>query len=189
MPQLSLYQERELLLRLANNDKDAFAEIYHHYWQLLLGMAFNRLKNLQAAEDIVHDVFISIWNNRHKQEIQSLKSYLATAVKYKILKEVRKAALHHIYQQKENAEPFSVISETALDNRRILEILHKEINTLPEKCRLIFRYSREQGMSVKQIACEMDISPKTVENQLNKALKRLRVTIKKHATFLFSFLM
>lgn len=116
MPQLSQYEERKLLLRLSENDKDAFEEIYHRYWQLLLGMAFNRLKNWQAAEDVVHDVFISIWKNRHKQEIKSLKNYLATAVKYKILKEVRKAALHKLYRQKESAEQFSMIPDSSLDN-------------------------------------------------------------------------
>lgn len=179
------YQDQGLLARLAADDKQAFAEIYHQYWELLLGMAYNRLKDLQAAEDIVHDVLASLWHNRHTQEIHALKSYLATAVKYSILKQTRKAALRQHYQQREVHQHLYVVSPdtSSLDNKRIIEMLQKEINTLPEKCRLIFRYSREEGMSVRQIAVEMQISSKTVENQLNKALNKLRLTLKKHALF------
>jgi RNA polymerase sigma-70 factor (family 1) len=179
----SPYNERELLARLSASDKEAFAVIYQHYWELLYGMAYNRLKARLLAEDVVHDVFASLWRNRQKQEIQCLKSYLATAVKYIILKELRKAALQQQYRQVQPAESVIPVTEAALDARRILEMLQKEVQTLPEKCRLIFRFSREQGMTVKQIAHEMGISPKTVQNQLNKALKHLRVTLKKHTLF------
>lgn len=179
--------ERELLTRLAADDKEAFAEIYRQYWEPLLAMAYNRLQDLATAEDIVHDVFASIWHNRHHQQIQSLKNYLATAVKYMILKQARKAMLLRQYRQSEYTPPTQeFIPDTVLDNKRILELLHREIESLPEKCRLIFRYSREQGMSIREIAGEMQITPKTVENQLNKALRKLRVTFKKHALFLLS---
>lgn len=181
--------ERELLSRLAADDKEAFAAIYRQYWEVLLAMAYNRLKDLATAEDIVHDVFASIWHNRHHQEIHSLKNYLATAVKYMILKQARKASLLRQYRQSEATPPTQDFSsDTALDNKRILELLHREIESLPEKCRLIFRYSREQGMSVREIAGHMHITPKTVENQLNKALRKLRVTLKKHALFLLHLL-
>jgi RNA polymerase sigma-70 factor (family 1) len=189
---LSTYNctEEELLQRLLANERHAFAEIYNRYWQFLFGLAYNRLKDTQAAEDVVHDVFASLWTNRHKPEIRSLKNYLAVAVKYRILKEVRKAALHRLYQQQANPSPLYVATpDTTFDNKRIIELLQKEIETLPEKCRLIFRFSREQGMTVKEIADTMDIAPKTVENQLNKALKRLRTTIKNNSIFIFlSFL-
>jgi len=65
--------------------------------------------------------------------------------------------------------------ESALHYKRILEIVKIEVEKLPEKCKLIFKYSRNDGMPVKQIAKELHISPKTVENQLNKALKQLKL--------------
>jgi RNA polymerase sigma-19 factor, ECF subfamily len=181
----STYHDQELLTRLRSGDKEAFAIIYQQYWDLLYGMAWNRLKDGLMAEDVVHDVFASLWRNRQKQQIQCLKSYLATAVKYIILKELRKAALLQGYRNKQTDQPLMPANDAALDARRILDMLQKEVATLPEKCRLVFRFSREEGMSVKQIADEMDISPKTVQNQLNKALKHLRVALKKHALFLF----
>lgn len=187
MPALSSYPEDELLRLLAADDKQAFAEIYNRYWQFLLGVAYNRLKDWQAAEDIVHDVFASLWLNRHKQEIQCLKNYLAVAVKYMILKEIRKTVLQKNYEQRFAHSPLVATPDMAFDNRRILQILQQEIEALPEKCRLIFRFSREQGMTIKQIAGEMNISPKTVENQLNKALRRLRGSIKNATIFFLTF--
>lgn len=185
MQALSTYHDNELLARLSAGDEDAFAQIYHRYWELLLGMAYNRLKNLQTAEDIVHDVFASIWHNRTKQEIKSLKNYLATAVKYMILKEARKAALLRMYQQKELGNPtYITIPDNVLDHKRLLAMVQKDIASLPEKCRIIFRCSREEGMTVNQIAERMNISPKTVENQMNKALRHLKQTVK---SMLYSF--
>jgi RNA polymerase sigma-70 factor (family 1) len=179
----SPYNDQELLTRLRAGDKEAFGLIYQQYWQLLFGMAWNRLKDRLVAEDVVHDVFASLWRNRQKQQIQCLKSYLATAVKYIILKELRKATLQQVYRDRHAMQPLMPVSDAALDARRILEMLQKEVEALPEKCRLVFRFSREEGMTVKQIADEMDISPKTVQNQLNKALKHLRIVLKKHALF------
>jgi RNA polymerase sigma-70 factor (ECF subfamily) len=177
--------EKELLKGLSAGDKKAFAGIYHQYWELLLGMAYNRLKDLQAAEDIVHDVLAGIWINRHKQEIQSLRNYLATAVKYRILKEVRKSVMARNYQ-KGLIGIYITESDTdaAMDNKCMLQLLRKEVAVLPEKCRLIFRYSRDQGLTVREIAEKMQISPKTVENQLHKALHRLRLTIRNLPFFL-----
>jgi len=149
-------------------------------------MAYNRLKNLQAAEDVVHDVFAAIWKNRHNQEIQSLRNYLATAVKYRILREARKAALARNYQEKELSGIYATAPDTdgELDNKCILQMLRKEVETLPAKCKLVFRYSRDQGLTVREIAEKMQISPKTVENQLHKALHRLRLSLR-NLPFLF----
>ncbi len=172
---------------LSENDKAAFAEIYHRYWEVLLGMAYNRLKNRQSVEDVVHDVFAGIWINRNRQEIGSLRNYLATAVKYRILKEVKKAALARQYSRTLSAmQSFSDL-DAALDHKVILTLLHKEVEVLPEKCKLVFRYSREQGLTIREIAQKMHISPKTVENQLNKALRRLRLTLKNLPFLLFFF--
>ena len=185
----SSYTDEELLFELSQDDRGAFAEIYRRYWSLLLALAYNRLKDLQSAEDIVHDVFASIWHNRQRQEIKTLKNYLATAVKYLVLREIRKKAHYQLYQETElhytSQENFG---DVKFDTKQILCMLQQEIETLPGKCRLIFKLSREEGMSIKQIAKEMDIAPKTVENQLNKALRRLRGTLKKHSLHLFSFI-
>ncbi|RAJ87294.1 RNA polymerase sigma-70 factor (ECF subfamily) [Chitinophaga dinghuensis] len=166
--------------RLRDNDAAAFTEIYEAYREKLLALAFNRLSDIQAAEDIVQDVFISLWNQRHNHQINNAGAYLATAVKYKILDRFRREQLLRQYQQVYSTDmPVpSNAPDAALQFKHIQQLLQEEVNKLPEKCRLIFQYSREQGMPVKEIAQTLNISHKTVENQITKALRHLKGNIK-----------
>lgn len=170
------YGDNDLFRLVKQDDTAAFTELYNRYWEKLFAIAYNRLKETQAAEDIVHDVFASLWANRQKVKINSLENYLATAAKYLVLGKIKK-----IHRERKFADDTShqtpVIDfpvETSFHNKRILELVKTEVERLPEKCRLIFKYSRNEGMPVKMIARKLDISPKTVENQLNKALRQLK---------------
>lgn len=185
MKENQLYDNKLLLDLLTKSDEPAFTEIYNYFWQKLFAIAYNRLKEIQAAEDIVHDVFASLWANRSKNEIDSLDNYLATAVKYLVLDKIKKKQRERIYNNTSFQTPVTEFTiETSVHYKRILEIVKSEVEKLPEKCRLIFKYSRNEGMPVKQIAKELSISPKTVENQLNKALKQLKLATR---TFLSLF--
>ena len=169
------YNNHILLNLLAESDEAAFTEIYNRYWKKLYAIAYNRLKETGLAEDIVHDVFAGLWANRQKLNIDSLENYLATACKYMVLGKIKKKARERTYIHSTYQTP---VAETFIENavhyKRILEIVKTEIERLPEKCRLIFYYSRNDGKPVKQIAEELSLSQKTVENQLNKALKIIK---------------
>jgi len=190
MKEYQLYDNKSLLCLLSKSDEIAFTEIYNRFWQKLFAIAYNRLKEIQSAEDIVHDVFASLWANSKKIEIESLDNYLATATKYMVLAKIKKKERERIYKYASHQDPvFELPIEASLHYKRILEIVKNEVEKLPEKCRLIFKYSRNEGMPVKQIAKELSISPKTVENQLNKALKQLKLATKTFlnlSLFLFS---
>jgi RNA polymerase sigma-70 factor (ECF subfamily) len=167
--------DNELLCRIADKNEAAFTELYSRYWQKLFAIAYNRLQDRESAEDAVHDVFAALWVNSQLNEIQSPANYLATAIKYTVLGKIKK-----IIQEREHlavVAPGEIIdtTETALHNRQVLELIRQEIEQLPEKCRLIFQYSRNGQMPVKQIAARLAISPKTVENQLGKAVRHLRL--------------
>ncbi len=188
MKEYQLYDNKLLLDLLSMSDEFAFTEIYNRFWQKLFAIAHNRLKEIQAAEDIVHDVFASLWTNRKKIEIESLDNYLAIAAKYMVLAKIKKKERERIYYNTYHQAPvFELPIETSLHYKRILEIVKNEVEKLPEKCRLIFKYSRNEGMPARQIAKELSISPKTVENQLNKALKQLKLASKTFSNF-FLFL-
>ena len=179
MKKYQLYDDKSLANLLANGDKIAFTEIYSRFWRKLFGIAYNRLKEMQTAEDIVHDVFASLWANREKIKIESLDNYLATAIKYLVLVKIKKKERERLYNNTCAEVPVVEMSvESALHYKRILEIVKNEVDKLPEKCRLIFTYRRNENMSVKQIANELGISPKTVANQLHKALKQLKLATK-----------
>jgi RNA polymerase sigma-70 factor (family 1) len=170
------YDNQELLSLVAGDDKVAFTELYNRFWQPLFAIAINRTKERETAEDIVHDVFAGLWANRSKIQIESLENYLAVAVKYSVFSKIKKKVRERAMQQQmEGALVVEMKVEEALHYKRIVELVNLEVERLPEKCKLIFKSSREAGMPVKQIATELNISPKTVENQLTKAIRQLRL--------------
>ena len=178
----------ELLGLLRSEDQAVFTEIYRRYWQTLYAIAYNRLRDQQDSEDVVHDIFSSLWYNRHKSEIHDLKAYLATAAKFRVLATIRKEQNRQTYTEQIShiniAESYD-LSE-ALHYKRILQAVHEEVEHLPERCRLVFKYSREQNMPIKQIASQMNLSTSTVENHLNRALKKLHIVAKKLSINLLS---
>ena len=181
------YTTDRLLEFLNKSDELAFTEIYERFWNRLFAISYNRLGEYDVAEDIVHDVFTSLWANRTKAEIASLENYLATATKYMVLLKIKKKQRERIYKNTLKEVPIIDLPiEASLHYKKILEIVKVEIKKLPERCRLIFKYSRNDGMSVKDIAQQLDISPKTVENQVNKALTHLRLATR---SFLSSLLL
>lgn len=185
MKRYTQYEDKELLYLLSQNDKDAFTELYSRYWQKLYAIAYNRLGETQSAEDIVHDVMTGLWASREKISIALLENYLATAAKYAVLGKLRKKERERQFQNSQGQAPVIELPvEDQLQYKKILQVIEKEVERLPERCRLIFKCSREQGKPVKQIARELNISPKTVENQLTKAIRQLRLATK---SFFHSF--
>lgn len=190
MKNYQLYDDEKLLMLISDDDELAFSEIYNRYWKKLFAIAYNRIKVVQQAEDILQDVFVGLWKNRHESAINSLENYLATAVKYNVFNKIK--AIEKAKKFEKLNRLTSIINpqiERSLHYKRILEIVAAEVELLPEKCKLVFKYSRVNNMPVKQIANIMNISPKTVENQLNKAIKRLKLATKEmQNTFLSLFL-
>lgn len=178
--------ESELLSKLAQGDEAAFTDIYHQYWKLLFSVAANKLDDLSDAEEVVQEVFADLWKRRSEINIQqSLKSYLAAAVKFQVY-----SLLHKKYRQRQHEQamqqPVSGIShvEEQYDFRELQQQLRQTASQLPERCKLIYELSREAGLSNKEIAHTLDIAEKTVENQMTRALKHLRTSLKSFFSFL-----
>lgn len=176
MKHYEIYCDNDLLRLLTTDDEKAFTEIYNRYWRSVFAIAYSRLKDASLAEDILHDVFASLWSNRHKSAIETLPNYLASATKYLVFAYIRKKAHEERYYA---SHPVPVLNiEDDYTYKQLYEFASKEIESLPERCRLVFRY-REKGMSNSEIAMQMKISIKTVENQVNKAFHHLRFAMKK----------
>lgn len=186
MPQQQHHIESELLRKMAQGDDLAFTEIYHQYWKLLFSVAANKLNNLADAEEVVQDVFADLWKRRQEIDIrQSLKSYLAAAVKFQVysLLYKRHRQRHHEKLLQQHTSHLSHVEEQ-FDLKALQEQLQQTTAQLPERCKLVYELSRDAGLSNKEIAQSLEISEKTVENQMTKALKHLRTSLK----FFFSFL-
>jgi RNA polymerase sigma-70 factor (family 1) len=171
--------DNDLILMLRDSDEIAFGEIYNRYWKKLFVMASNRIGNLQDAEEIVQDIFTSLWRRRESLLLTSeLSHFLAVSVKYRVIRTLDRYYKKQRYIQS-LAESAEIDNSTLdiLDFEELKDELAKHVKNLPDKCQLVFRLSREQGYTQKQIATELQISEKTVEAHLGKAYKVLRTRL------------
>jgi len=174
------YTDDTLTSLLKENDHTAFTEIYNRYWKKMLLIAWNHSNDKAASKDIVHEVFISLWERRHLIEVLNLAAFLATSVKFSIYKyyqrESRRAEL-----ARQNYE-FDELTcdEAKLDALFLQEYINGIVEEMPERCRLVFRYSREMGMKNNEIAIKINITEKGVEANLTRALKIIRTELKNY---------
>jgi RNA polymerase sigma-70 factor (family 1) len=180
MKNFKAYSDEGLLKLLKKQELGAFEEIYFRYWKKLYSAAYKRLQSREIAEEVVQDIFTSLWMNRHIAQIDVLSSYLVTAVKYKVINHLEKEMSRKKYAESQLHSALSMdnsTEETVLLNELNLA-LEKEIQKLPPKRKQIFKMSREDHLSIKQVASNLGISEKTAENQLGKALKELKLNLK-----------
>ena len=183
MRNYSTLTEEELLKRLVSGDENAFTEIYNRYWEKLLAVGYYYMHDKQAAEDIVHEVMISLWSRKKDLRIQSLKAYLGTAVKFSVFKAImRDKKRRELLSSQKFPEHLSDI-EDKLDAKFLEEYFHGAVQQLPEKAKLVFSFSRDQQLSIADIAHKMDLSPKAVEYHMTKALKALKEKLQKIKSF------
>jgi RNA polymerase sigma-70 factor (ECF subfamily) len=178
MALMGSYTDKQLLELLKNSNEASFMEIYDRYGEKLFAIAYNYSKHKETAEEVVQDVFLSLWNRRNTLEIKSLSAYLATAAKFAIFARLRKEYRRKWLLTKDWAPEMAESEEAAIHARFLKEYIDQAVGALPEKCRIVYRYSRENNMTIPEIAQNMHLSPNTVENHLSRALKILRLTLK-----------
>ena len=188
MSSISSLNEKGLLLQLAKGNEVAFTEIYNQYWGKLFTIAANKLNNLAEAEELVQDIFLDIWKRKSELQVSSnLDSYLAVAVKYKIINILAKRNHQQCYSlhiaRTNDDSDFS--TEQWLSFEDLKDRLSKMVAKLPEKCQLVFKLSRDEGLSQKEIAAELNISEKTVESHISKAINTLRNGLQSVIIFFF----
>ena len=191
MALLENHTDEELIKLLGQDDQLAFEALYNRYWKRMLIKAYALLGSEIDAEEVVQNTFINIWQRRERLQLKfSFHTYLASAVKYEVMALLAKK---NKYKLVNIEEAYGTDTE---DNstQEYLELadlsLHIEmtIQALPEKCRLVYRMSREQSLSEKQIAEILVISPKTVQAHMTKALKTLRLSLRSLSLSLFLLL-
>ncbi|HLZ89633.1 MAG TPA: RNA polymerase sigma-70 factor [Puia sp.] len=182
------YQDEQLLLLLKSDNEAAFTEIYHRYWQRLFIVAMHRLANTEEARELVQDIFCNLWKRRHSLQIDySLNTYLSAAVKYEVINRLAQKGRQQRFRSKLSREwlEASKDTENQLQFNELQDQLAALVQTLPEKCRIIFQLSREKGYSQKRIAAELGIAEKTVEAHLANALRKIRTGLSHLFFFLF----
>ena len=173
----TIYSDEELVELLQKGEERAFKTIYERYWKPLYFSAFAVLKDESVCKDIVQEFFISLWQRRGQLNIQSsLKGYLFTAIRYLVFKEVRKSKEEALFSQLDERLS-SWNGDSNLLVAEIERLVAAAVAGLPEGCREVYLLSRQEGLSRNEIADRLDISGKTVANQLTKALRHIRTSI------------
>lgn len=167
----------QLLDLLQKGELRAFEEIYDRYSTGLYFLAYNLFRNREVCEELVQDLFVHLWTKRSSLRIITLKPYLYRAI--------RNRALTAIRSGKAQPDPLVLEAlaqrycpEAAVIEKDINRLLDESLEQLPEKCREIFRLSRKEQLSNKEIALRLNLSRKTVENQINIAIRRLRMSFR-----------
>lgn len=183
----------ELLALLKNGEEKTFEIIYECFSDRLYHYVHSRVNIKEVSEEIVQEIFVSLWTKRKTIEITtSLDAYLFGSAKFKILSYIRSEKVRYEY-----ANHFTKFSAERIDNSieemMNLKDLQNSIDTsileLPEKCRTAFRLSRIEHEPIYRIAERMHISKRTVENYLSQALKHLRSSLTEFLTVFFLWML
>ena len=163
-----------LLKGMEEDDNSSFRAIYDKYSRELFLYAINIINDKIICEDIIQEIFISLWSKRKEQKISSLRPYLFQAVKFQIFNHFRNNRFSKEDLTRLNIVDVSMNVSEKLEYSELDQIIRDYVAKLPQRCRQIFVLSRYQHKSNKEIAKELDISVQAVKNQISKALLFLR---------------
>lgn len=175
-----------LIAKLRQGDVDAYKEIYIRYWKKMLHHAQHKLANLEASEEIIQNIFLTLWEKRHRLEIESLEAYLFSALKYQVIDYLRKQIQEKKYLSLAQGRffEFSAPTDSQLTYDEILSIFEKTLLELPDKTARIFRMSRLEHKSTKEIAASFRLTERAVEYHISQALRLLRIRLTDYLPFL-----
>ena len=171
-----------------DRDRSAFEELYARYWDKIFAICHNRLHDVEASEDIVQDVFISLWQHNDLLQVRNLSAYLHQATKFSLIKYLNRVSRYDTvdpYEMGVLDKLDQIDLNEALNYKEIHSLLMDGVEQLPPKTKLIFKYSRIDHLNSQEIAEKLDISHRTVENQISKALKVLRNILRNTQNFIF----
>ncbi|TKG89207.1 RNA polymerase sigma-70 factor [Puteibacter caeruleilacunae] len=188
MKQAKFKTDIEALLKVKKGDQDAFRFLFDSYFADLCKFLQMYLSDPFVSEEIALDLFSNLWEKRDNLKIESsFKGYLFQSAKYKAISHLRKKR-KEIYMELDVQELQENVKEnnpSHVEIDELREIIKDAINRLPEKSRMIYQMAREENLSHKQIAEKLGLTPKTVENHVGIALRKLRASLKPYYEQIF----
>jgi|SRR6185437_10597670 len=174
---------------MKGSDVIGFEELFKANYVKLCFYANSIVGNIPVSEEIVSDLFTELWEKQWQIESGPSKAYLYKSVYNRCLNYIKRTKVENAYREylskNESKNFFSQIPSYAYDEKEIGQEINKAIENLPEQCRNIFLLSRIQNKKYHEIAALLELSPKTVENQMSIALKKLRLALKHLFTIIF----
>lgn len=177
-----ILDERMLLGRISSGDEHAFRVIYDRYRKKIYSYALKILKDEDRSEDIVHEVFLCIWQHSNLGKIENLESYLRVIVRNATLKLLRREKL----ERKVNTQMFVDWDEMNDSTEQVIlwkdtrKLIQEAVDYLPPQQKIVFQLCREEGLKYEEVAERMDISRLTVKTHMQHALRFLRAYVSRH---------
>lgn len=192
MREISAAEDSLLMLQIREGNRDAFDALYRKHWRFVYNAAYKRLENYDQAKDIAQDVFIQFWTQQTLRSsapaIENLSAYLYVAVRNNVLKWMESERkfvpipdlLVQLESRRDDADALIRYNELRLAFETVVE-------QLPQQQQVIFRMRYDYDLSSDEIADKLNVSPKTVRNQLGRALSKLKTALLMTVVCLFSF--
>jgi RNA polymerase sigma-70 factor (family 1) len=174
------HSDEQLLVALKQGDENAFAEIFSRHWGKVYAIAYQKLRSQVLAEELVQDLFFTVWEKRNTLLINNLEPYLITSIKHRIISHIRSQVVERKYWDyyKNTFSHIESITEKDVEYNELVNALENGIDDLPEKSKQVFTLNRMQGRSVSEIATLLNVSEKAIEYHLTRSLKQLRLHLK-----------
>ncbi len=179
------FSDEELISCLIEGNQKAFEAIYRRYWYRLFGVAFHEIGTKEEAEEILHDVFESLWCRREEASIRNLSAYLVVAVKHRITNYIKSCITQRKYQEYLilNEIQQSYATDEIVHFSDLSKAVDEVMKKLPERTSEVFRMSRFENLPVKEIASKLNISEKGVEYHITQSLKLLREQLRVYQSY------
>ena len=187
IPPMETFDEKQLLKAISEGDEKAFKTFFLYYYPRIKGFINGLLQSQEEAEDLSQDIFLTLWNNRSSlHTINNLKPYLFRISKNAVYRHIERTLLFRNYQQKETEKYIPPLeSNETDDNIHLKELELLVVEKMPPQRQKIYKMSRESGMNNEEIARELSINKRTVENHLSQALTDIRKAL--FITFILFF--
>lgn len=185
----SISEDKSLFELVRKGDQRSFEVLFNKYYQPLCRFAFQLLEEELASEEIVQDVFCALWEDREHTELTSFKSYCYQVVRNKCLNALKHIKVREAYKI-ENEYQINLEQHETEETEQKEELnhrIHESIELMPEMRKRVFKMSRFEGLKYKEIASQLNISVKTVENHMGKALAHLRTDLAKYVVMIIAF--
>lgn len=176
------YTDLELVESIKNANERAFEEVYNRFWYKLFSVAYHQIGSREEAEQLVQDVFEKLWKRREELQISNLSVYLVVSVKNLCINHIksqltfRKYQEYLIFQEISHHDPHDSIKN--IDN--LIDAIENALKTLPEKTVEVFKLSRFENQSHKEIAAKLNLTEKAIEYHITKSMKHLRENLKSY---------
>jgi RNA polymerase sigma-70 factor (ECF subfamily) len=181
--------DKILLDLMRDGDQASFNALFEKYWKFLYATVFSVYSDREVCSEIVHDIFLNLWLKRETLQIESFKAYIIASARYQVYRHVKKVRKYSI----EYRDDLEYLGLVALNNgeqnircQDLEKSVDRELEELPRRCREVFTLSRRGQLSNDEIAARLDISKRSVENQLTHALRHLRLSMRYFLVILFA---